>query len=79
MEDYHLDRTVNLWYNIRVRNYQLKGREFMNQKFTKESVREAISTKLSRYFGCTPAEATTEQISALPWQKPTKIRYTAPL
>ena len=34
----------------------------MNQKFTKESVREAISTKLSRYFGVTMAEANEDQV-----------------
>ena len=34
----------------------------MNQKFTKESVREALATKLSRYFGVTMAEANEDQI-----------------
>ena len=34
----------------------------MNQKFTKESVREALETKLSRYFGVTLSEANEDQI-----------------
>ena len=34
----------------------------MNQIFTKESVREALATKLSRYFGVTMAEANEDQI-----------------
>ena len=34
----------------------------MNEKFTKESVKEALEVKLSRYFGVNPEDANKEQI-----------------
>ena len=34
----------------------------MNEKFTKESVKEALEIKLSRYFGVNPEDANKEQI-----------------
>ena len=32
------------------------------EKLTKEQVKESIETKLSRYFGCTPDEASKDQM-----------------
>ena len=32
------------------------------QPVTEENIREALSSKLARYFGCEPSEATAEQI-----------------
>ena len=34
----------------------------MNQVFSKESVKEALDLKLSRYFGVNPEDANKEQI-----------------
>ena len=34
----------------------------MNEKFTKEAVKEALGIKLSRYFGVNPEDANKEQI-----------------
>ena len=34
----------------------------MNEKFTKETLKEALGIKLSRYFGVNPEDANKEQV-----------------